>query len=181
MSEDSSVARRYAQAMFTVADRQKRAVILRNELQSVVDALGQTPQMKAILDQPLLTEERKKAAIDTMFGKTFSKDTIGFLKLLVDKRRIDLLPEVNEEFSRLVRTQQNIEFATAISAVPLTPQETQALERTLEARTGKDIELKTEVDPALMGGVLVRIGDTVLDGSVRGNLERLREHLLARK
>jgi F-type H+-transporting ATPase subunit delta len=178
---EESVARRYAAALFTVASNKNRAAVVRNELQAITKAVQETPELKSLLHQPLITEEKKKAALDAVFGRAFSEDTLVFLKLLVDKRRIETLPAVNEEFAQLVRVQLNIEFATAISAVPLTPQETAALEKSLEARTGKDIELKTEVDPSLMGGVLVRIGDTVYDGTVKGNLERLREHLIARK
>ena len=107
--------------------------------------------------------------------------TLNLLNLLVDKRRAGVLPQVYEEYERLVRSFQNIALATAVTAVPLDAAQQAALERSLEARTGKDIELKTEVDPAVMGGVLVRIGDTVLDGTVRGKLERLREQLLARR
>jgi len=179
--EDESVARRYAAALFAVSAREQRTVAIRTELQSIIEAIEQNPLLKTTLTHPLLTEERKKATVESVFKDSVSADTLAFLNLLIDKRRTHALSAINDEFTRLVREQQNIEFATAVTAIPLTRHETRELEKSLEARTGKDIELKTEVDPSLMGGVLVRIGDTVLDGTVKGNLERLREHLLARR
>lgn len=178
---DESVARRYAAALLAQAKSKNAVAQAGEDLKTVALSVAATPAFRALLDQPLVTEKRKKDTLRASFSGKVQPATLAFLDLLVDKRRINLLPEVQAEFERMVREYRNIAYATAISAVPLTPAQTAALEKSLEARTGKDIELKTEVDPALIGGVLVRIGDTVLDGTVRGNLERLREQLLARR
>jgi len=177
---EESVARRYAAALFEQAQKTNTVATAAEEMTLAAETVAQTGALRALLGQPLVTEERKKLALRNAFGDRVSPAVLAFLDLLVDKRRINLLPEVQREFARRVLEYRNIARAQAVTAVPLTPEETIALERSLEARTGKDILLETAVDPSVLGGVLVRIGDTVLDGTVRGNLERLREQLLAR-
>ena len=178
---EESVARRYAAALFEQAAKTNAVAQAGDELTLVAETVAASGALRALLGQPLVTEQRKKLALRNAFGDRVSPGVLAFLDLLVDKRRIGLLPEVQREFARLVLEYRNIAHARAVSAVPLTPEQTAALERSLEARTGKDIQLETEVDPSVLGGILVRIGDTVLDGTVRGNLERLREQLLARR
>jgi F-type H+-transporting ATPase subunit delta len=178
---EESVARRYAAALLEVSQKQNTLDAAQNEIKQVAAKVADTGALRALLAQPLVTVERKKQIVEREFGTAIAPQTLAFLNLLIDKRRITLLPEVAAEFERMVREVKNIAFATATTAVPLTAEQLVSLERSLEARTGMDIELKTDVDPSLMGGVLVRIGDTVLDGTVKGNLERLREQLLERK
>lgn len=178
---EESVARRYAAALFEQAEKSGTLTGAAEEMALAAETVAQNGALRALLGQPLVTEERKKLALRNAFGDRVSPAVLAFLDLLVDKRRINLLPEVQREFARRVLEYRKIARAQAVTAVPLTPEQTTALERSLEARTGKDILLETDVDPAVMGGVLVRIGDTVLDGTVRGNLERLREQLLARR
>jgi F-type H+-transporting ATPase subunit delta len=178
---EESVARRYAAALFEQAKKTGTVAAAGQDLELVAATVAATPSLRALLAQPLVTQERKSLALEKAFGDKISRAVMAFLYLLVDKRRVNLLPQVQEAFAQMVLDYRNIAHATATSAVPLTPEQAAALEKSLEARTGKDIELQMEVDPALIGGIWVRIGDTVLDGTVRGNLERLREQLLARK
>lgn len=175
------VARRYAAALFTQALRNGVLDDQSADLSAAANLIAANGQFTALLNQPLVTEARKKKAINQALTGKVQAPTLAFLGLLVDKRRIGILPEIEAEFRRLVREQNRVASATAVSATPLTPDQLAALEKSLEARTGKDIELTTEVDPSLIGGVLIRLGDTILDGSVRGNLDRLREQLLTRK
>ena len=178
---EESVARRYAAALFEQAHKAGTVAAVGDELALAAQTVAQTGALRALLGQPLVTEGRKKQALRNALGDRVSPAVLAFLDLLVDKRRIGLLPEVQQEFARRVLEYRNIARARAVTAVPLTAEQTAALERSLEARTGKNILLETEVDPSVLGGVLVRIGDTVFDGTVRGNLERLREQLLARR
>ena len=178
---EESVARRYAAALFLQAQKENRLDETYREIQVVAETVRQTPSLSRIIHQQLLDETHKKAALKSVFGASVSSATMGFLNLLVDKRRIGLLPEAASEFVGQVRSFRNIEVATATTAIPLTPEQEAELVRTFEARTGKTIEMKTEIDPSVLGGVRVRIGDTVFDGTVHGNLERLREQLLVRR
>ena len=178
---EESIGRRYAAALFAQAQKKNTLSDTRKELTLVAQSVAQVPKLQAVVDDPFLTEDKKKSALKAVFGPSVSGGTLAFLNLLVDKRRINVLAEVEAEFTKMVRAFQNVEAAAATSAIALSPEETAALVKSLEARTGKTIELTTHVDPDVLGGVMVRIGDTVLDGTVRGNLERLRGALTARK
>ena len=178
---EESIGRRYAAALFAQAQKHNTLSDTRKELTLVAESVDQVPKLKAVINDPFMTEEKKKAALTAVFGPSISRGTMAFLNLLIDKRRINVLAETEAEFTKMVRDFQNVEAATATSAVALSPDETAALVKSLEARTGKTIELTARVDPDVLGGVMVRIGDTVLDGTVRGNLERLRDALTAHK
>lgn len=178
---EESVSRRYAAALFNQARGKGTLKETSADLVAIAETLIATPGLASLVGHPIVTQSRKKEAINTVFSSTISATTLAFLNLLVDKRRTPLLGEIKAEFDGLLREHNNVVAATAISAVPLTKVQLTALEKALEKRTGKDIELTTSVDSALMGGVLVRIGDTVLDGTVRGKLDRLRDQLLTRK
>ena len=178
---EESVSRRYAAALFNQAKAAGTLKETSADLAYVAKALVENPAMARMIGHPLATVERKKTVLSAAFSGAISPASLAFLSLLADKRRTDLLAGAKQEFDELLRAHNNIVSATATTAVPLTAAQLAALEKALEARTGKDIELTTSVDPSLMGGILVRIGDTVLDGTVKGKLDRLREQLLTKK
>ncbi|MCX6368682.1 MAG: F0F1 ATP synthase subunit delta [Armatimonadetes bacterium] len=178
---EESVSRRYAAALFNQAKATNTLKETSADLAHVAEALVGNAALARMIGHPLATVSRKKMVLDAAFSKAVSPATLGFLSLLADKRRMDLLADAKTEFDALVRAHNNVVSASATTAVPLSAAQLAALEKALEARTGKDIELTTSVDPSLMGGILVRIGDTVLDGTVKGKLERLREQLLTKK
>lgn len=178
---EETVARRYASAIFQQAKAKGKLTEVASDLKGIMETLVALKPLAALIAHPLVTESRKREALGKAFEGSAEPLTMAFLNLLVDRQRIELLPDVQQELGRLVRAEKGIVLATASSAVPLTAAQKRALEKALEKKTGKDIELTTQIDPALMGGVLVRIGDTVLDGTVRGQLERLREQFLAHK
>jgi F-type H+-transporting ATPase subunit delta len=178
---DDSVAQRYAAAYFNQAKAAKTLDKASADMKQVAQALVDIPTLKTFLAQPLVTEARKKELLAQFLSKEISPASLNFLYLLVDKRRIESFTVVQEEFEKRVRAHKNVAAATATSAVPLSAEQVIALEKSLEAKTGMDIELSTTVDPSLMGGILVRIGDTVYDGTIKGKLERLREQLMTRR
>jgi F-type H+-transporting ATPase subunit delta len=98
---------------------------------------------------------------------------------MLRRSRIDQLPRVAAEFRRLDNARQGITLATATSAAPLSPDEIQAVTGRMEQITGGRVELDVQVDPSLLGGLVVRVGDRLIDGSVRGRLERLRNQLVS--
>ena len=178
---EESVSRRYAAALFNQAKASGTLKETSADLARVAETLVGNVALGRMIGHPLAAVGKKKEVLNAAFSGSISATTLGFLNLLADKRRIGLLGDAKQGFDELLRAHNNIVAATATTAVPLSAAQLADLEKALEKRTGKEIELTVSVDPSLMGGILVRIGDTVLDGTVKGKLDRLREQLLTKK
>jgi F-type H+-transporting ATPase subunit delta len=135
--------------------------------------LGRTMRQDAT---PLST--RLELAVASI-GTQVSRPVVNLIVLLLRRGKIELLPQVAAEFARLDDRRQGLTHATATTAAVLTPDEVRALTQRLEQSTGGRVALDVQVDPSLLGGLVVRIGDRLIDGSVRGRLERLRNRLVS--
>ena len=176
MAKRDSAPRRYAEAAFQLATRDGSIETWRRELeQAAATADG---QLMDVLANPALPLDERLAAADRVFAD-LSQPVRNIIFLLVRRRRIEQLPRVAAEFIRLDERRQGITHATATSALPLTDLEVKALTARLEQMTGGRVALETDVDEDLLGGLIVRVGDRLIDGSVRGRLERLRQQLVA--
>ncbi len=175
--KDIRVAARYAGALFAVADRNGILDAVATDLELMRRFLAEVPHLRAIVMEPLVSDTRKNKVADEAFGDRVTAASLNFLKLLIRKRREDLLDECAREFGILLAAKNNTADAEVSSAVPLTPAQAEKLTAGLQTLTGKTIKMTMSVDPALVGGIVVRIGDTVMDGSVRGKLERLERQL----
>jgi len=176
--KDIRVARRYAAALFGVARRDGILDAVEQDLSLVRRFLAEVPYLRAVLMQPLVSVSRKNTVVDEAFGDRVTASSLNFLKLVIRKRREDLIGECIREFHVLLAEHTNTVDAEAWTAVPMTLEQQEQLVRSLHTLTGKKVRLRAELDGTLVGGVVVRIGDTVIDGSVRGKLERLERQLL---
>jgi len=176
---DSRVTKRYSSALFSAAQRLDAVDPVLGDLESLVGIWNSQPQLRSLLESPMVTSSDKKSLITRLFDGKVSPVTLEFLKLLVDKSREALLPYVYHEYQELTDRKNGLVRAHAIVAAQLEADQHAELVRGLEQRTGKRITLNVEVDPGLLGGVVIRLHDTVIDGSVRGSLERMRESMLA--
>ena len=131
------------------------------------------------LANPSIPLEARIATAETPFGKILGPKVLNLITLMLRRGWIEQLPRVAAEFRRLDDQRRGINRATATSALPLTPDEVTALTQRLERSTGGQVELDTEVDASLLGGLVVRLGDRLIDGSVRSRLERLRNQLVS--
>jgi len=172
------VAKRYSAALFEVAKRDGILDAVAQDLALVERSLQQQPLLRTVLSQPLVTEERKSKMVTDVFSDNITATSLSFLKLLVRKRRADLVQETIDEFRVLLSDHLGIVDASARTAVAMTASQVTALTKSLEKLTGKKVNLTAEVDPNMIGGVIVRIGDDIIDGSVRGRLHRLEGQLL---
>jgi F-type H+-transporting ATPase subunit delta len=178
MARRSSGARRYAEAAFEVAMRDGTLERWRSELDRAASLAGDRRAV-AIFANPAIAVEKRAAALRDMLSDRVSGPVLNLVQLMLRRGRIEELPRVASEFRRLDDDRQGIVHATVTSAAELTQDEIRELTARLERSTGGRVALDVEVDPSLLGGLVVRVGDRMIDGSVRGRLERLRNQLLA--
>lgn len=177
-AQDIRAAKRYATALFDIAQKQNKLDVIERDLNTVLDLMRLSPALQRMWDSPLVPAGRKRALVGEVLGSAVDPLTLSFLRLLVDKRREEVLAPVRNEVRQLADAARHLVRAEAIFAISPTPDEQADLARSLEQRTQSHVELTVHVDPAILGGVVVRMQDTIIDGSVRGTLERLREQLL---
>jgi F-type H+-transporting ATPase subunit delta len=178
MASRDTAARRYAEAAFQVAQRDDALERWRAELDAA-GTIAADVDVGRMLANPAVALETRLEMATSIFGKVVSKPVLNLIALLLRRGRIHQLPVVAAEFRRLDNARQGITLATATSAAPLSPDEIRAVTARMEQLTGGRIELDVQVDPSLLGGLVVRVGDRLIDGSVRGRLERLRNQLVS--
>jgi F-type H+-transporting ATPase subunit delta len=174
------VARRYARALLEVAGA-GRAAALRGELEAWSALLAGHPDLLVALRHPGVPLEKKKALLATLGKRADASDlTQRLLALLLERERLALLPDIAAAYVALWNAQRGVVAAEVVSVIRLTPDQEDAVRAAAARATGKrDVELRTQVDEALLGGVLVRMEGRTYDGSVRGRLRALGEKLKA--
>ncbi len=176
MARAGTVARRYAEAAFEIALRDDTVDAWLEQLTQLGRATSDPGVVRTLENPRVPFDARHAALLDVLQGRALPQ-VANLVGLIVRRRRVDSLADVAREFRRLYNRRVGIVEATATSALPLEPAEVTALRQRLEQMTEGKVELQFEVDPRLLGGVQVRIGDLLIDGSVRGRLERLRSRL----
>lgn len=178
MARVKTAARRYAEAAFEVAVRDDAVESWRKELDTAA-AIVADERVGRALANPSIPLDTRIATAESILGNLVSPPVLNLIRLMLRRGRIEELPRLAAEFRRLDDERQGIVRATATSALPLTPDEVTALTKRLAQTTSGRVELDTEVDSALLGGLVVRLGDRLIDGSVRSRLERLRNQLVS--
>ncbi len=169
------VARRYAQALYAQADQTGHVAAVDADVELMRDTLGHSPDLRRVMESPVVSREKKQAILTSLFSGKVNELMDTFLSLLIDKDRIEDIPGVVEAYQSMRDEQQNIVVAQVRTAKTLAPDESAQLQKALAAQTGGNVRLETQVDGDLIGGMIVRLGDTVYDGSVRHQLQTLRE------
>lgn len=173
-----SAARRYAEAAFEVALRDGTVDAWRRDLDTTA-AIVADERVARMLANPSIPLEARLDVARKAFGPAVGEKAFNLIALTLRRGRVEDLPRIAAEFRRLDDDRQGITHATATSATALTADEVRALTEQLERRTGGTVALELAVDPDLLGGIVVRIGDRLIDGSVRSRLERLRNQLVS--
>ncbi len=176
------LARRYAKALFTVGKENSQFDAYNETLQGLAGLYGTHPDVVDALTNPLYPLEfREKVMVGIVKSSGVDKIMGNFLNLLVQKKRAEVLPEIAEEFQIMVDEEKNISHGIVISAVELSSELQANVRATLEKLTGKKVELSTSVDPSLIGGIIAKVGDLVLDGSIRTQLAGLKDSIKGRE
>ncbi len=169
----ATLARPYARAAFAVA-RDGAALPAWSDALAFTSRIAADPQMSDLLGDPRLTAE---AAVELLAPQAAVTNFDGFLRLLFENHRLALLPEIAGLYDALRFEAEQVVKARVTAAEALPAAELDTLKAALRRRFGREVEVETAVDPALIGGVLIDAGDVVIDGSLRGRLERLQATL----
>lgn len=174
----SAVAERYAAALADVAAERKNGEKVKRDLGTFVEAFFSVPDLRNALESPALSAQVKRKVIAELADKMGLDVAVrNFIYLIVDHRRTELMPEIQDEFRHELNERMGIVKVEVTSARELSAGERQELTSVIERRTHKKVEAWFETDEALLGGAVVRLGSTIYDGSVRDQLNRLREKL----
>jgi F-type H+-transporting ATPase subunit delta len=175
-----SASLQYANALADIALAQGAAEPAAKQLNDFGAAYAQSAELRTFLASPAVTVEAKHAVIEKITGRLGASKIIrNFLFVITDHRRTQLIPEILLTFQQVIRQRQGVAEAQISSAMELSAAQKKELAATLTKLTGKKIETKYSLDPALLGGAVVRIGDTIYDGSLRSRLNEMRSKLAA--
>jgi F-type H+-transporting ATPase subunit delta len=174
-----SVSRRYARALFSIGVDRGNFEQLGNELDAFADLWAGSSELREAVANPVFKASEKRAVLATLLPRVApNADVQKFVLLLLDRRRLSALPMIARAFREMADLHTGRVRAHVTSAQPLGAAELERVKQSLARRTGKQVILESSVDPSLIGGVVARVGDLVLDGSVRTQLGVLRDKLL---
>lgn len=175
---NNPIAMKYAQAVYELAEDAQQTDSVGRELRSVADTIAGQRDLAVFVAHPSTPREAKKDVIRQVFADEVGELTLKILLYLVDKRRETILADIADAYTKLVYEARGIVEAHVRSAMPLTEAESARLAAALKKRSGKDIVLTQAVDPTLLGGLVVQMGDTLLDGSVKRQLAEMKDALM---
>jgi F-type H+-transporting ATPase subunit delta len=172
------IARRYAKALLIIGKEDDKAETYKEELDRFSDLIASEKELEQAIANPLYDARGRKKVLQVVIDKVnISKVMASFLLLLFDKGRFGFLSDINEFYKKLADELKGVVRASLVSATELSSETVEKIRTTLSKKTGKDIILEVEQDPSLIGGIVSRIGDLVLDGSIKTQLLNMRESL----
>ena len=170
----ASLQGRYASALYELANENKAVATVEGDLEKLGEALAASADLAALIRNPRVTRDAAATAMDSVAKLLGLSDlTKNFLGVLANNRRLSALPEIVRAFASIAAAARGEVTAEVTSAHPLTATQLKSLAAKLKAREGKDVKIKANVDPEILGGLVVRIGSTQIDSSIRTRLNSL--------
>jgi F-type H+-transporting ATPase subunit delta len=176
MAESITVARPYAEAVFSLA-RETNSLPVWSEMLRVTAAVAEDESMRSALDNPRLSASDKESLFLSICGERLNADGRNFVRVLISADRVGLLGEIRTLFDAMKDESEGVARASITSAFSVGEDQLASLKSALERRFGKKVETSVTVDSALIGGARIVVGDTVIDGSVAGELAAMASHL----
>ena len=171
------VGSRYAEAIFQVGEENNTTDKLYQELKEVFEIITSNEELFSVMKSPLIGKEDKKKVLENVFKGQISSEMNNFLKIIIDKDRIVALNEIEKSFNELLKEKNNILEGIAISAIKMEESELKNLEFKLSQKYNKTVTLTNKVDETILGGVLVRLGNEEIDGTVKTRLNKMKDTL----
>jgi F-type H+-transporting ATPase subunit delta len=173
---NGALARRYSQALFEIASETSLDQI-DTDLRELTKLVEEHEEVKSALLHPHISSSDKKSIMDKLLGEDFGATTRHFLYLLIDRKRESLLPFIQSEFTRLADEARHVVEAKVASAIALSAPQLDDLKKAIGRMTGTDVRIISEVRAELIGGILIQVGDRVMDGTIAHALKKMRVDL----
>ena len=170
----------YANGILQLARAEGEAERVEDELFNIAQALDKSAELRSSLTDPRLPVERKQAVIAELLGGRASSLTVGLVQLIISQGRVSELPDIARALVEKAAESRSKALAEVRSAIPLDDKTIERLAAALGKATGKNVEVKVIVDESVIGGIIARVGDTVIDGSIARRVDSLRQALNTR-
>ena len=169
-----TVGARYAKSLIDLAIEQNILEQVKGDMELFIQVVKTNPELHAVLRNPIISHTRKVKILDALFGTKVNKATIGFFKIMVNKSRGEVLYYTAQEFINQYNAKNNIIKALVVSATPLSEANKKEIMALVHAEIGGDIVLQTKVNPDLIGGFVLTVGDRQIDTSIANSLKKLK-------
>ena len=170
------LARVYSRSLFAVALEQGKLDVVREQLGQFADALNEQRELAIFFFSPYFSSSEKQRSLGTLLEGA-DETLVNFLELLIENHRMPVIFRVRQEYERLWEEENRMLPVQITSAIALDEATTESLGRTIGERAGRKVALAARVDPDILGGIIVRVGNSILDASIRTRLEQLRRHV----
>ncbi len=165
---------RYAKAILSFALEQNKEVEVNSDMLLIAETIEESKELQSLLNSPILKSNIKKAAIKDVFSTKISSLTIGLISLLIENKRLSILDDVAVKYTILFDKLKGIEVAKVTTAIPLTEELSKQILEKVKEITGKEATIENNVDPDIIGGFILRIGDVQYDASISNKLQILK-------
>ncbi|MBN2424670.1 MAG: ATP synthase F1 subunit delta [Calditrichaceae bacterium] len=173
----SRVAKRYAKAIFQLAVEQKQLPAYKEDFERIKNLIHESGDFRSFLLNPLLNDHQRADIIKKIFEGKVSESVLNFLLLTAEKRRLSLIETMVDYFNKMYLDYNNQIEGELISAVEILPKQFDKIKASVESAVGKQVIFTKRLEPAIIGGFVVKVGDSVIDNSIRYQLNKLREKL----
>jgi len=172
--KQTRAALRYAKAILNLAKDRKLAEVVNTDLQLITNTFVNQPDFQVILLNPVIKSDVKKVILSKVFGAKINELTLGLINLLIENKRLNILLDVAKEYIIIFDFDMGIEVAKVTTAIPLSKNLENKILTKVETLTGKKVTIKNTIDPTVIGGFILRIGDIQYDTSINGKLNLLK-------
>lgn len=173
----SQIASRYAEALFELADEENKTSEIYSEIESINNIILENKNLFDVLRSPFIARKDKKNVINSIFSEMVSNYSKNLLMVLIDNGRTTEFSSIVLSYKEMLNNKNNLSEGIVITAIPLSQEKMSELEEKISARYNKSIKLTNKIDENILGGVLIRIGNEEIDGTIKTRLDGLKEQL----
>ncbi len=175
------IGKRYALALFDAGQELEKLDSFKEELNYITSVLNKESDLVSILEHPKISKKDKKELIVNIFGKNISEEIMNFLYIIIDKGREKNILDINKEYKYLYNEKKNVVEAVAVTAVPMDKSSQDKLTVVLSEKLGKTVKIQNQIDKTILGGVLLKMENKIIDGTIKGRLESMEKTIKGAK